>query len=172
MKKEEYNHYYGLGNIFNPFNTGVVNPSTLITISGTIVDEDNQPVPNANVIIEGTAIGTMADFDGRFTLNNVPSNATIELSYQGVITRYPASRVKGIITINIGNMLDEAVVTAPSPVAKSTFWRNATYLGLGGLLLFALTRKDDKQAAPKPAMAGPRKRKTTKRKKTHIKVKL
>ena len=73
MKKEEYNHYYGLGNIFNPFNTGVVNPSTLITISGTIVDEDNQPVPNANVIIEGTAIGTMADFDGRFTLNNVPA---------------------------------------------------------------------------------------------------
>ncbi len=38
------------------------------TISGTVVDENNQPIPAANIVIVGTTIGTTADFDGNFVL--------------------------------------------------------------------------------------------------------
>ena len=37
-------------------------------ISGTVVDENNQPIPAANIVIAGTTIGTTADFDGNFVL--------------------------------------------------------------------------------------------------------
>jgi len=37
-------------------------------VSGTVVDQNNEPVPAANVVIAGKAIGTTADFDGLFKL--------------------------------------------------------------------------------------------------------
>ncbi|MBP92638.1 MAG: hypothetical protein CMC55_00805, partial [Flavobacteriaceae bacterium] len=38
------------------------------TISGTVVDGNEQPIPGANVIVSGTTTGTITDFDGAFTL--------------------------------------------------------------------------------------------------------
>ncbi len=38
------------------------------TISGKVVDQNNEPIPGANVVIVGTTIGTTADFDGLFKL--------------------------------------------------------------------------------------------------------
>ena len=38
------------------------------TINGNVVDQNNEPVPGANVLIVDKAIGTVSDFDGNFTL--------------------------------------------------------------------------------------------------------
>tara|TARA_R110002050_G_scaffold110892_1_gene223550 strand:+ start:39973 stop:42693 length:2721 start_codon:yes stop_codon:yes gene_type:complete len=38
------------------------------TVKGSVVDQDNQPIPGANVVIEGKAVGTVTDFDGNFVL--------------------------------------------------------------------------------------------------------
>ncbi len=38
------------------------------TITGTVVDQNNEPIPGANVVIVGKAIGTTTDFDGVFNL--------------------------------------------------------------------------------------------------------
>jgi len=38
------------------------------TIDGNVVDENNQPIPAANIVIVGTTIGTTTDFDGNFVL--------------------------------------------------------------------------------------------------------
>jgi len=35
------------------------------TISGTIIDENNEPVIGANIIVDGTTIGTTTDIDGK-----------------------------------------------------------------------------------------------------------
>ena len=37
-------------------------------ISGSVVDDNSQPIPGANIIVLGTATGTVTDFDGNFTL--------------------------------------------------------------------------------------------------------
>ena len=40
------------------------------TLSGTVVDaENNEVIPGANIIVLGSNTGTVADFDGKFTLN-------------------------------------------------------------------------------------------------------
>jgi len=36
-------------------------------ISGTVVDEDNNPIPGANIVFDSTT-GAVANFDGEFSL--------------------------------------------------------------------------------------------------------
>ena len=38
------------------------------TVDGKVVDQNNEPVPGANIVITGKAIGTTTDFDGNFIL--------------------------------------------------------------------------------------------------------
>jgi len=38
------------------------------TVEGKVVDQNDSPIPGANVVIVGKAIGTVTDFDGNFTL--------------------------------------------------------------------------------------------------------
>ncbi len=35
-------------------------------VSGTVLDEENLPLPGVNVVLKGTAEGTQTDFDGKF----------------------------------------------------------------------------------------------------------
>ena len=55
-------------------------------ISGTIVDESNEGLPGATVVVKGTANGTETDFDGKFTLTASSESGTIVVSYLGFKT--------------------------------------------------------------------------------------
>ena len=57
-----------------------------ITVSGTVSDL-NGPIPGANVILKGTTTGTATDFDGNYTLENVPGNGILVVSYVGYTAR-------------------------------------------------------------------------------------
>ena len=57
-----------------------------ITVSGTVTDYEGQPLPGATVLTKGTSIGTQADFDGNYVLNNVPSDGVLVFSYIGFST--------------------------------------------------------------------------------------
>ena len=53
-------------------------------IKGTVIDgETNDPLPGANVLIEGTDIGTSTDFDGNFVLEVEPGSYNLIVSYMG-----------------------------------------------------------------------------------------
>ena len=57
------------------------------SVTGTIVDENDQPLPGATVMVLGTNQGTTASFDGEFEIT-VPSGAdTLVFSYIGYITQ-------------------------------------------------------------------------------------
>lgn len=54
------------------------------TLKGTISDAaSGQPIPGANVLVEGTTNGTATDIDGNFTLTNVKSGDRIVVSFIG-----------------------------------------------------------------------------------------
>ena len=101
-------------------------------ISGTIVDETNEPLPNASVFVKGTKNGTSTDFDGKFTLNSNSSSGVIVISFVGYnrkeVTFSSSKANLGTIALEVdANVLDEVVVTATSfaidrktPVAVST----------------------------------------------------
>lgn len=54
------------------------------TISGTIIDDLDEPVIGASVTVKGSQIGVSTDIDGRYTLSDVPEGATVSISYVGL----------------------------------------------------------------------------------------
>lgn len=56
-------------------------------VSGVVVDQNGEPIIGANVVVKGTTNGIVTDFDGNFTLTNVPEGAVITISYIGYLTQ-------------------------------------------------------------------------------------
>ena len=52
-------------------------------ITGTVVDQAGEPVIGANVVIKGTTLGSITDMDGKFVIEDVPSNGVLVISYIG-----------------------------------------------------------------------------------------
>ena len=55
----------------------------LSTIRGKVVDENNNPLPFANVLLKETNNGTAADKDGKFEIIAKPGTYTLLISYIG-----------------------------------------------------------------------------------------
>lgn len=93
------------------------------TITGVIVDNLGEPIIGATIIVVGDAgRGTVTDFDGKFTLSDVPENAMLEVSYVGMQTQTVSAA--GISSLNItlaedAEMLDELVVVGYGTMRKS-----------------------------------------------------
>lgn len=59
-----------------------------ISVSGTVREKDtNVPAVGVNVVLKGTTTGAMTDFDGNYTLNDVPANGVLVFSYVGLQTQ-------------------------------------------------------------------------------------
>jgi TonB-dependent starch-binding outer membrane protein SusC len=53
-------------------------------ISGRITDSSGAPLPGVTVVIKGTTKGTITDFDGNYSLSNVPEDASLVFSFVGM----------------------------------------------------------------------------------------
>jgi iron complex outermembrane receptor protein len=80
-------------------------------VSGTVSDNDNQPLPGVSVIVKGTATGTTTDFDGKFLLQ-VNNGDVLVFSFVGFEVQ--EITMDGSTTVNVvmksGLELDEVVV--------------------------------------------------------------
>ena len=59
------------------------------TVEGVVLDKEmnDGPLPFANVLVKGTATGTVTDFDGKFSLNNLePGTYSFVFSFVGYET--------------------------------------------------------------------------------------
>ncbi len=84
------------------------------TISGTVTDETNLPLPGVNVIVKGTSNGTQTDFDGNYSIN-VGVGQTLVFSYLSYKTE-ERGVTAGTATISFAmqpdaSVLNEVVVT-------------------------------------------------------------
>jgi len=87
------------------------------TVSGKVVDNNGDPVPSANVIVVGKSEGTVADFDGNFTLTTgetPPFDLRItSLGYTSAEVTVTANNQKLTITLDESStILDEIVISA------------------------------------------------------------
>ena len=58
------------------------------SISGTVVDNNNESIVGVNVIIQGTDKGVQTDMNGKFEIKNVPSgNFKLVISFIGFKTK-------------------------------------------------------------------------------------
>ena len=54
-------------------------------ISGVVMEKaTNLPIIGASVKVQGTSNGTVSDINGEYSLNNVPTNATLVFTYIGM----------------------------------------------------------------------------------------
>jgi TonB-linked SusC/RagA family outer membrane protein len=84
-----------------------------ITIRGNITDAGGESLIGVAVRVAGTTTGAVTDFDGNYTLNNVPANATLEISYMGMLTQTIAVNSRTAINVVMQEdtgLLDELVV--------------------------------------------------------------
>ncbi len=87
-----------------------------ITVKGVVVDATfNEPVIGATVVLKGDkSKGAQTNLDGEFTLANVPSDGTIEVSYVGMKTVSVAINGQTDLRIVLqedNELLQEVVVT-------------------------------------------------------------
>ncbi|WP_236973464.1 SusC/RagA family TonB-linked outer membrane protein [Membranihabitans maritimus] len=85
----------------------------VVNISGTVTDNNGEPLIGVNVLVKGSNKGTSTDFDGNFTLEDVDENATLVVSYIGYQTQEIPVNGGGNLTITLledSQTLDEVVV--------------------------------------------------------------
>ncbi len=94
---------------------GLISLATLAQdiISGTVLDEENTPLPGVSIIIKGTTNGTITDLDGNFTVNVPEGSEFLIFSFIGFQSQ--EVNVLGRSTVNITmtmdiTQLDEIVV--------------------------------------------------------------
>ncbi|WP_222942388.1 SusC/RagA family TonB-linked outer membrane protein [Arenibacter arenosicollis] len=83
------------------------------TVSGTVSDEQNVPLPGATVLEKGTKNGTTTDFDGNFTIQVADANATLAVSFLGYATSEIPLNGQSNVSISLqedSSLLDEVVV--------------------------------------------------------------
>lgn len=90
----------------------VVAQNTKVTGSVTSAD-DGLPVIGASIVVKGTMVGTVTDYDGDFTLEVPANEKTLTVSYVGMITQEVSvsPNIKVVLKSDTHN-LDEIVVTA------------------------------------------------------------
>ena len=82
-------------------------------VTGKVSDEGGNPLPGASVFVKNSTIGTQSNFDGDYTLNNVPSDGILVISYLGFKTVEKAvngNTILNVILLVDAQSLDEVVV--------------------------------------------------------------
>jgi len=91
-------------------------------IRGIVTDDKGEPVIGANIVVAGTTIGTISDFDGNFELS-VPEDAVLKITYIGYLAQdvrvTPGKNQYTIVLREDSETLDEVVVVGYGTVKKS-----------------------------------------------------
>src|SRR5690606_35038498 len=97
-------------------------------ISGTVNDQNGQPVANASVVVKGTTIGTVTNEAGAFTLSVPTSATTLVISSTGMTPVETDIAGRSEISVSMtmtASDLDEVIVVAYGTVKKGDFTGSA-----------------------------------------------
>lgn len=93
-----------------------------ITVRGVVVDTKGDPLIGVTVQVENTSTGTITDINGSFTLQNIQPNATLDVSYVGMVTQIISINGRSSINITLEEdmeLLEEVVVIGYQTIKKA-----------------------------------------------------
>ncbi len=105
-----------------------------VDVSGTVLDDQGEPLIGVTVMVEGTSNGTATDFDGNYNLKNVPSKGKLVFSYIGYAQQ--VVDVKGRTQIDVkmsedSKALDELVVVGYGQIKKADLTGSVSVVDAG-----------------------------------------
>ena len=114
-----------------------------VTYSGSVLDQQGEPIIGASVVVKGSTTGSVTDLDGNFTLVAAP-NATLEISYVG----YKTQSLKGAKDMRVvleedAQMLNDVVVIGYGVQKKSVVTASIAKVSADDLAGKTRLRADD-----------------------------
>ena len=91
-----------------------------VTVTGTVTDENGEPLIGASVFVKGTTEGAITDLDGEFSVT-VPEDATLVISYIGYLSQEVMPGIRNNLNITLQpdkTVLDEVVVIGYGTVKR------------------------------------------------------
>ena len=115
------------------------------TVTGTVTDIDNQPIPGVNIVVENTTRGVQTDFDGIYSIE-VSSGESLTFSYIGFGSQ--TVEITNQRTLNITlqedrSQLDEVVVIGYGTRRKSSLTGAVAKVEGSEVAAIQSTRVDD-----------------------------
>ncbi len=90
-----------------------------LSVSGTVTDQNQIPIPGVNIVVEGTSNGTATNFDGQFSIE-VQQGQTLVFSSVGFQSKSVVVTTDTLtVTLNAGTALDEVIVTGYGKQTRS-----------------------------------------------------
>ena len=90
------------------------------TVKGTVTDQQNNPVPMANVVVVGSSVGATTDMEGNYSISTkLVGDQKVKIAYVGFFPQTKSVKFSGNVTLNFilkesVESLDEIVITATS----------------------------------------------------------
>ncbi|MCQ2114731.1 MAG: TonB-dependent receptor [Bacteroidales bacterium] len=106
-----------------------------VTVKGIVLDQDNNPMIGATVMIEGTQTGTTTDLDGRYSIK-VKQGQTLQVLSLGYVTETAKVGTKTTIDFKMSedrNILDDVVVIGYGSVKKQDLTGSVTNVQMNDL---------------------------------------
>lgn len=110
--------------IFTLLVLGFVSLSMLAAkqVSGVVLDANNEPVIGATVMVKGSSVGTISDYDGEFVLEVADDAKVLVVSFVGMKTQeVPVQSYVKVVLHEATEMIQEVVVTGYGNVSKGSF---------------------------------------------------
>lgn len=94
-----------------------------VRVTGTVLDDEGEPLPGVNILIKGSVSGTVSDLDGHYSLNIEGPDQTLVYSFVGYLTE--EAQVSGRTVIDMVmfpdiTMMSEVVVVGYGTQQKLT----------------------------------------------------
>ncbi|WP_233547776.1 TonB-dependent receptor [Parabacteroides sp. AF17-28] len=102
--------------------TAVAFAQKKITVTGTVNEPGMGPIPGATVIIQGTSIGCVTDFEGKYSLES-PADGVLEFRFIGMETKVVPVGGKTVIDVDMESntvAMDEVVVVGYGTQSRRT----------------------------------------------------
>lgn len=108
------------------------------TVSGTVTDQSGEPLPGVNILCEGTAMGTITDIEGAFSLQLPAGSTTLRFSlvgFEAVNVSVGNKTVINVVMKEETQLIDEVVVVGYGTQKKATLTGAVSSVGSDELLV-------------------------------------
>ncbi|HHJ51434.1 MAG TPA: SusC/RagA family TonB-linked outer membrane protein [Phaeodactylibacter sp.] len=99
------------------------------TVSGKVTDTNGQPLVSVSIAVKGTAIGTITDVDGKYSISIPGNSAVLEFFYVGYVSQQipvsPDTKTLDVVMEEEAVQLDAVVVSGLASNVKRSNLANA-----------------------------------------------